>query len=94
MHGTVNDLAVMGAKPRWLSAAFVLEEGLAVAELRAIVADMAAAAAAAGVEIVTGDTKVVNRGAADGHVHHDRRRRRDPFRSRARCPNGSCPATV
>jgi hydrogenase expression/formation protein HypE len=66
VHGTVNDLAVMGAKPRWLSAAFVLEEGLAVAELRAIVADMAAAAGAAGVEIVTGDTKVVNRGAADG----------------------------
>jgi hydrogenase expression/formation protein HypE len=66
VHGTVNDLAVMGAKPRWLSAAFVLEEGLAVAELRAVVADMAAAAEAAGVEIVTGDTKVVNRGAADG----------------------------
>ena len=66
VHGTVNDLAVMGARPRWLSAAFVLEEGLAVAELRAIVADMAAAAAAAGVEIVTGDTKVVDRGAADG----------------------------
>jgi hydrogenase expression/formation protein HypE len=66
VHGTVNDLAVMGATPRWLSAAFVLEEGLAVAELREVVADMAAAAATAGVEIVTGDTKVVNRGAADG----------------------------
>lgn len=66
VHGTVNDLAVMGARPRWLSAAFVLEEGLAVADLRAIVADMASAAEAAGVEIVTGDTKVVNRGAADG----------------------------
>ncbi len=55
--------------------------GLAVAELRAVAADMAAAAEAAGVDIVTGDTKVVERGAADGHVHHDRRRR-------ARCPAG------
>jgi hydrogenase expression/formation protein HypE len=55
-----------GAVPRWLSAAFVLEEGFAIAELRAIVADMAAAAEAAGVRIVTGDTKVVPRGAADG----------------------------
>ncbi len=59
VHGTVNDLAMAGAVPRWLSAAFVLEEGFAIAELRAIVADMAAAAEAAGVRIVTGDTKVV-----------------------------------
>jgi hydrogenase expression/formation protein HypE len=66
VHGTVNDLAVMGARPAWLSAAFVIEEGFAVSELRAIVADMAAAAEAAGVQIVTGDTKVVNQGAADG----------------------------
>ncbi len=66
VHGTVNDLAVMGARPTWLSAAFVIEEGFLVADLRAIVADMAAAAEAAGVEIVTGDTKVVERGAADG----------------------------
>ena len=66
VHGTVNDLAVMGARPLALSAAFVLEEGFAVAELRAVVADMADAARAAGVAIVTGDTKVVNRGAADG----------------------------
>jgi hydrogenase expression/formation protein HypE len=66
VHGTVNDLAVMGAQPLALSAAFVLEEGFEVTELRGIVADMAAAAAAAGVRIVTGDTKVVNRGAADG----------------------------
>ena len=66
VHGTVNDLAVMGARPLWLSAAFVLEEGFSVAELRQVVADMAAAAAAAGVKIVTGDTKVVDRGAADG----------------------------
>jgi len=66
VHGTVNDVAVMGARPLALSAAFVLEEGFPVAELRRIVADMAAAGAAAGVQIVTGDTKVVNRGAADG----------------------------
>ena len=66
VHGTVNDLAMMGARPAWLSAAFVIEEGLAVAELRQVAADMAEAARAAGVEIVTGDTKVVDRGAADG----------------------------
>lgn len=66
VHGTVNDLAVMGARPLGLSAAFVLEEGLPVEELRAVVADMAEAAAAAGVAVVTGDTKVVGHGAADG----------------------------
>jgi hydrogenase expression/formation protein HypE len=66
VHGTVNDLAMMGARPLALAAAFVLEEGFPVAELREIVADMAEAAAAAGVRIVTGDTKVVDRGAADG----------------------------
>jgi len=66
VHGTVNDLAVMGARPEWLSAAFVLEEGFAVSELRKVVADMSEAAARAGVAIVTGDTKVVGRGAADG----------------------------
>ena len=66
VHGTVNDLAVQGAVPAWLSAAFVIEEGFAVDDFRAIVADMADAAASAGVQIVTGDTKVVNRGAADG----------------------------
>lgn len=66
VHGTINDLACSGAVPQWLSAAFVLEEGFPIATLREIVADMAAAAAAAGVQIVTGDTKVVPRGAADG----------------------------
>jgi len=66
VHGTVNDLAMAGAVPQWVSAAFVLEEGFPIAELKQIVADMAAAAAAAGVQIVTGDTKVVPRGAADG----------------------------
>jgi len=66
VHGTVNDLAMMGARPIALSAAFVLEEGFAIESLRAIVADMAEAAAGAGVPIVTGDTKVVDRGAADG----------------------------
>ena len=66
VHGTVNDLAMMGARPLALSAAFVLEEGFLIETLREIVADMAEAAAAAGVSIVTGDTKVVDHGAADG----------------------------
>ena len=66
VHGTVNDLAMMGATPRWLSAAFVLEDGFPIAELHQIVADMHEAAVLAGVDVVTGDTKVVNKGAADG----------------------------
>jgi len=66
VHGTVNDLAVMGARPQWLSAAFVLQEGLPIDELRAIAVDMGDAARLAGVQLVTGDTKVVDRGAADG----------------------------
>ena len=66
VNGTVNDVAVQGGRPAWLSAAFVIEEGFPVAELRGVVADMAAAAAVAGVAIVTGDTKVVDAGAADG----------------------------
>jgi hydrogenase expression/formation protein HypE len=66
VHGTVNDLAVSGAVPRWLSVAFVIEEGFAVRDLREIVADMAVAADRAGVALVTGDTKVVPKGAADG----------------------------
>ena len=66
VNGTVNDLAMSGADPRWLSAAFILEEGLAIADLAAIVARMAAAARMAGVTIVTGDTKVVERGRGDG----------------------------
>jgi hydrogenase expression/formation protein HypE len=66
VHGTVNDLAVSGARPQWLSVAFVIAEGFEIATLREIVADMAAAARAAGVQLVTGDTKVVARNAADG----------------------------
>lgn len=66
VHGTVNDLAMMGARPQWISTAFVLEEGFSVEELRGIAGDMAGAATGAGVAIVTGDTKVVNGGAADG----------------------------
>ncbi|MGH9534601.1 MAG: hydrogenase expression/formation protein HypE [Terriglobales bacterium] len=65
VHGTVNDLAVSGADPRYLSAAFILEEGLACADLRRVVDSMRQAAQAAGVALVTGDTKVVNRGAGD-----------------------------
>ncbi len=66
VHGTANDLAMCGARPRWLSVGFVLEEGLPLATLERVVASMAAAARAAGVEIVTGDTKVVERGKGDG----------------------------
>lgn len=63
--GTVNDLAVGGARPLWLSAAFIIEEGVEVALLRRIAESMRAAAAEAGVAIVTGDTKVVGKGSAD-----------------------------
>jgi hydrogenase expression/formation protein HypE len=63
--GTVNDLAVSGAEPLYLSAAFIIEEGLPLADLRRIVTSMQAAASAAGVWVVTGDTKVVGRGCAD-----------------------------
>jgi hydrogenase expression/formation protein HypE len=66
VNGTVNDLAMCGARPRYLSAGFILEEGFPIAHLRRITASMAAAAEAAGVRIVTGDTKVVERGKADG----------------------------
>lgn len=66
VNGTVNDLAMGGAKPLYLSASFVLEEGLPIAELKRVVASMAAAAQQADVEIVTGDTKVVERGHGDG----------------------------
>jgi hydrogenase expression/formation protein HypE len=66
VNGTVNDLSMMGASPSWISAAFVIEDGFSIAELREIVADMAAAATKAGVQVVTGDTKVVNKGAGDG----------------------------
>ena len=66
VNGTVNDLAVSGAEPRFLSASFILEEGFPLAQLAAIVDDMAKAAATAGVKIVTGDTKVVERGHGDG----------------------------
>jgi hydrogenase expression/formation protein HypE len=66
VHGTLNDLAMAGATPLYLSAGFILEEGFPIADLRRIVASMAEAATAAGVSIVTGDTKVVQRGKADG----------------------------
>ena len=66
VHGTINDLAMAGAQPLYLSAGFILEEGFAIADLRRIVASMADAAREAGVAIVTGDTKVVQRGKADG----------------------------
>ncbi|MCE9636500.1 MAG: hydrogenase expression/formation protein HypE [Planctomycetes bacterium] len=64
--GTVNDVAMMGATPLWLTAGFLLEEGLPIETLRRVVASMRAAADEAGVRIVAGDTKVVQRGRADG----------------------------
>ena len=66
VHGTINDVAMMGAWPLALTAGFVIEEGFALGELDRIVASMAAAARAAGVPVVAGDTKVVERGKGDG----------------------------
>jgi hydrogenase expression/formation protein HypE len=66
VHGTINDLAMAGAQPLYLSTGFILEEGFPIVDLRRIVASMATAARVAGVAIVTGDTKVVQRGKADG----------------------------
>ncbi|THF65340.1 hydrogenase expression/formation protein HypE [Pseudothauera rhizosphaerae] len=66
MHGTVNDVAVMGARPLYLTASFILEEGFPLADLARIVQSMAAASRSAGVPVVTGDTKVVEQGKGDG----------------------------
>lgn len=65
VHGTVNDLAMMGAKPLWLSVGLIIEEGFGKADLKTILSDMRTAADAAGVRIVTGDTKVVPHGKGD-----------------------------
>ena len=64
--GTINDLAVMGARPLWLSLSFILEEGLLLADLQRIVESIGTTAGEAGVQIVTGDTKVVERGKCEG----------------------------
>ncbi len=64
--GTVNDLAMCGAEPKWLSLSFILEEGLPMSTLERVVASVAATAKQAGVTVVTGDTKVVQRGKGDG----------------------------
>jgi hydrogenase expression/formation protein HypE len=66
VYGTANDLAVAGARPRWLSLSFILEEGLPLDVFDSVLASVAKAAAMLKVQIVTGDTKVVPRGAADG----------------------------
>ena len=66
VHGTINDVAMMGAQPLYLSASFIIEEGFALADLQRLVRSMGAAARAAGVPVVTGDTKVVERGKGDG----------------------------
>ena len=66
VHGTINDVAMSGAQPLWLAAGFILEEGFPLADLQRIVDSMARAARDAGVPIVTGDTKVVEKGKGDG----------------------------
>ena len=66
VHGTINDVAVMGATPLYLAAGFILEEGMPLSDLARIVESMANAARQAGVPVVTGDTKVVERGKGDG----------------------------
>lgn len=66
VYGTVNDLAVSGAKPLYLTSAFIIEEGFSIAKLESIVESMASAAKEAGVKIVAGDTKVVEKGGVDG----------------------------
>jgi len=66
VHGTINDVAVMGAKPLYLSASFILEEGFPLVDLKRIVESMAKAGSEAGVPVVTGDTKVVEQGKGDG----------------------------
>jgi hydrogenase expression/formation protein HypE len=66
VHGTINDVAMAGAQPLYLSASFIIEEGFAFADLKRIADSMGEAARAAGVPVVTGDTKVVERGKADG----------------------------
>ena len=66
VHGTINDVAMMGARPLYLAASFILEEGFPLADLARLIASMGAAAREAGVPVVTGDTKVVEKGKADG----------------------------
>ena len=65
VNGTINDLAMSGARPLYLSAGFILEEGFPIEDLKRILSSMREAAARAGVSVVTGDTKVVQRGSAD-----------------------------
>ena len=77
VYGTVNDLAMCGARPLYLSAGFILEEGLAMDTLRTVVASMQEAAAKAGVQLVTGDTKVVDKGKGDGDLRQYLRHRPD-----------------
>ncbi|MCW2224685.1 hydrogenase expression/formation protein HypE [Bradyrhizobium japonicum] len=66
VHGTINDIAMSGARPLYLSASFIIEEGFRFSDLKTIAESMGAAACAAGVYIIAGDTKVVERGKADG----------------------------
>ena len=104
VNGTVNDLAMAGARPLALSTAYVLEEGLAIDDLRRIVGSVAAAAREAGVVVASGDTKVVERGKADGVyiatsgvgvVEHDLDLSAGRIRSTpSRTPSGMSPTPV
>jgi hydrogenase expression/formation protein HypE len=78
VHGTINDVAMLGARPLYLSASFIIEEGFPLADLTRIVRSMAAAAYEAGVPVVTGDTKVVEQGKGDGVFIRCRIRHRLP----------------
>ena len=89
VNGTINDVAMAGARPLYLSASFIIEEGFPLADLQRIAASMGEASRAAGAPIITGDTKVVERGKADGVFRLDDGRRRhaarpSPFQRR-RC---------
>ena len=90
--GTVNDLAVMGAEPLYLSIAFIIEEGFPVAQLEKILASIASACRESGARIVCADTKVVERGKADGIFINTRRHRPPAFQKTGARP-ASAPAT-
>ena len=90
VHGTINDLAMAGARPLYLSASFIIEEGFAFSDLKRIAEFHGAGGAEAGVPIVTGDTKVVERGKGGWRFHLDRRHRHRSGRYLAgRRPGGS-----
>ena len=93
VFGTANDLAMCGARPLFLSCGLIIEEGLPMEDLWRVIVSMKEAAAEAGVQVVTGDSKVVERGKGDGVFINTVRRRRRPARTRRRRRNACRPAT-